>query len=79
MRGRRAITFSVSRIRLFSRFIVGVLVVSLSITASLLSITLFLLRGRFSQPWRNLRNSTGSEEDGFSCKLHGKFFTDFYN
>ncbi|VDK79010.1 unnamed protein product [Litomosoides sigmodontis] len=69
-RGRRAITLSVPRIRLFLRFTVGVLVVSLSITALLLSVTLFLLRGRSSQPSRNLRNSAGSEEDGFSCNLH---------
>ncbi|CAG9534520.1 unnamed protein product [Cercopithifilaria johnstoni] len=70
MRGRSAITLPFSRIRLFLRFILGVLIVSLSITASLLSITLFLLRGRFSQPWSNLRDISITEKNAFSCKMH---------
>uniref|UniRef100_A0A0R3RSE9 Reverse transcriptase n=1 Tax=Elaeophora elaphi TaxID=1147741 RepID=A0A0R3RSE9_9BILA len=70
MRGRLAITLSAPRIRLFLRFILGVLVISISITASLLSITLFLLRDRFSHTRYYLRASMANEEDGFSCKLH---------
>ncbi|VBB28647.1 unnamed protein product, partial [Acanthocheilonema viteae] len=70
MRARSAITLSVPRIHLLLRFMLGVLLVSLSITTSLLSITVFLLRERFSQPWRNLRDSIASDEDSFSCKLH---------
>lgn len=76
MRDRSVITFSVPRIRQFLRFVLGVLIVSLSITASLLSITLFLLREHFSQSSHDLHDSTTSEEDRFSCKSHGKFFTD---
>ncbi|EFO27977.1 hypothetical protein LOAG_00502 [Loa loa] len=70
MRGRFAIRLPVLRIRLFLQFILGVLIISLSVTTSLLSITLFLLREDFSQPWRNLSESTKNGEDGFSCKLH---------
>ncbi|KAK6106185.1 Glycosyltransferase 92 family protein [Brugia pahangi] len=70
MRGCSAIRFSIPRIRLFLKFIIGVIIVSLSITALLLSITLFLLRQRFSQPWLNLRDSTATGDDGFLCKQH---------
>ncbi|VDK85973.1 unnamed protein product [Onchocerca ochengi] len=63
MRGRSAIRFSVPRIRLFLQFVTGVLIISISITASLLSITLFLLRGHFSYSWRNLRDSKNSGDD----------------
>nr|CDQ02102.1 Bm1624 [Brugia malayi] len=70
MRGYSTIRFSIPRIRLFLKFIIGVIIVSLSITALLLSITLFLLRERFSQPWLNLRGSTATGDDGFLCKQH---------
>ncbi|KAM3720342.1 Glycosyltransferase family 92 protein [Dirofilaria immitis] len=69
MRGCRpsTIKFYIPRIRLFVLFIIQILIVSLSVTALLLSISIFLLRGRFSYSWRNLRTNSG--EDGFPCEF----------
>uniref|UniRef100_A0A915Q641 Glycosyltransferase family 92 protein n=1 Tax=Setaria digitata TaxID=48799 RepID=A0A915Q641_9BILA len=73
-RGRFRVRPCFPHARLFLQFFFGVLLISLSITALLLSTSLFLLRGHGSRSLPELYDdSTDAEEDGFSCKLRGKF------